>query len=188
MINRSSQGILWSASIHPSHPAIQMGADAGSLWQRTILSMAPPTLTTCIKSMGFESTHLSSYRTFPWPLVVEQMWRSSRSHPCLERSLTCTLPIGLSERGKYHHKPHGLQTPCKQQSLRGWWGNPWGFESPFGTIAILKGNLAPRQIPFFVKNGPTGSFKARGFFPHPRARSKPILNLVQDFRPTGDGT
>ena len=117
MINRSSQGILWSASIHPSHPAIQMGADAGSLWQRTILSMAPPTLTTYIKSMGFESTHLSSYRTFPWPLVVEQMWRSSRSHPCLERSLTCILPIGLSERGKYHHKPHGLQTPRKQLPL-----------------------------------------------------------------------
>lgn len=63
-----------------------------------------------------------------------------------------------------------------------------GSNPAFGTIVILKGNLAQRQIPFFVKNGLTGSFKVRGFFPHPRARPKPILNLVQEFRPTGDGT
>src|SRR3990172_6278423 len=31
---------------------------------------------------------------------------------------------------------NGLQTPCKQPTIqgekrgRGWWGNPWGFESP----------------------------------------------------------
>jgi len=36
------------------------------------------------------------------------------------------------------------------------WGNPWGFESPFGTILILKGNLAKRQVLFFRKNSPRG--------------------------------
>ena len=30
-----------------------------------------------------------------------------------------------------------------------------------GTIAILKGNMASRQIPFFRDNGPSGLFVAR---------------------------
>ncbi len=34
--------------------------------------------------------------------------------------------------------------------------------SAFGTIAIPKGNLAPRQVPFFRKKRPSGSFVARG--------------------------
>ena len=32
-----------------------------------------------------------------------------------------------------------------------------------GTIAILKGNLAPRQVPFYRKNGPSGKKVARRF-------------------------
>ena len=33
--------------------------------------------------------------------------------------------------------------------LEGWWGNPWGFKSPFGTIAILKGICGfPAEVPF----------------------------------------
>jgi hypothetical protein len=32
----------------------------------------------------------------------------------------------------------GVRTDCKLRAnnaiLRGWWGNPWGFESLFGTV------------------------------------------------------
>jgi hypothetical protein len=31
-----------------------------------------------------------------------------------------------------------------------------GSNPAFGTIAILKGNLASRQVPFFRENGPSG--------------------------------
>ena len=37
-----------------------------------------------------------------------------------------------------------------------------GSSPPFGTISILKGNLASRQVPFFRKIGATGQFLARG--------------------------
>ena len=34
----------------------------------------------------------------------------------------------------------------------------------FGTIVILKGNLASRQVPFFHEKGPGGPFASGGFF------------------------
>ena len=30
---------------------------------------------------------------------------------------------------------YGHHSPSDNGILRGWWGNPWGLESPFGTIA-----------------------------------------------------
>src|SRR5665811_2362726 len=38
-----------------------------------------------------------------------------------------------------------------------------GSNPPFGTIAILKGNLAFRRSPFFRENGPSGQKVARRF-------------------------
>ena len=35
----------------------------------------------------------------------------------------------------------------------GWWGNPWGFESPFRANAITKGISVSRRDPFFRKSG-----------------------------------
>jgi hypothetical protein len=59
-------------------------------------------------------------------------------------------------------KRAGLPRPFNRWLQR--WGNPWGFESPFGTIQILKGDLASRQIPFFLKIGRVAHLWLIGFF------------------------
>jgi len=61
---------------------------------------------------------------------------------------------GTSPLNRFRLLRNGPPCGLTLLTLRGWWGNPWGSRSSFGTIANLKGNLAWRQVPFFRKIGP----------------------------------
>jgi len=66
----------------------------------------------------------------------------------------------------------------------------------FGTIVILKGNLASRQVPFFHEKGPGGQFAFGGFFlfqrqkwicrGNPRSQLGGRSNLIQVFQSVAD--
>jgi len=49
--------------------------------------------------------------------------------------------------------------------LRGWWGDPWGFESPIGTMAII---VPITNIAHYVRKYPVSYLEWQVFLnPHP---------------------
>jgi len=82
--------------------------------------------------------------------------------------------LGPSNRGEFHRKPNGLQTPCKHVTLRGWWGNPWGFESPLRDHReIERGVRRITALPVFVRAHAEGGTRTGERRPTPGRRSLP---------------
>ena len=78
---------------------------------------------------------------------------------------------------------YGAQHNHSLNLTGGWWGNPWGFESPFGTISTTKGNLAWRRILFFCEIDTSGlkvAHAAHRFFHQP-----PVVWPVREMVRTG---